>query len=373
MAKGLKRYLFETKAIASGGKIQLTCKELEKGKAIHRIEVVADCAFTQGAAPATVYGREMMQLVKELRLSKRHIMLGAQLGWQAFLTRGRRASLPAAFLGVAGNVFSRKIRYVLDFYDRRAKRPDAACPLSDFLKDEPLSLSIESVGVAGATVAASCTFVGNVYAIAYVADATPGRLPSILCHEYVPWTGKRIVLDGKGRSIVDLFLFKQDGTAFTAAELATISASVDGVPYDSLPGVPADLTFAFNEDLADTNNVEVDTVAGYTPAGMLTQDPGVAAGAGAGVAPEIVPVFYGRPGYKILELPQADSQVVLTCTGTLSDFIVGVRYLEHRTEDQRQRAGLAARIQTNAFRVRDDDGRLTTSGRAAAVMPLDHA
>lgn len=368
---GVRRYLFETKPITSGGKVQLTAKELPSRKRLHRIEVVADCTFTQGAAPATVLASDMFQIVKELRLSKRHIMLGNQLRWQGFLVRGREPSFPSPFLGVNTNVFDRKIRWILDFEDLRGKRRDVALPLTDFLKDDPLTLAFESIGVAGATVAPSCTFTGNVYAIAYYSEPTGKGLPSILAHEYVQWTGKRIVLDSKQRSIVDMFLFKQSGLPFTAAEVTSISLSIDGEPFDSLPGAPSDLAHGYNEENASGSGVLSDTVATPAPAERLTEEPGVAAGAGAGVAPEIIPALFGKHRFQVLDLPVASKQAVITSTGTLSDFVVGVRYLEHRSEEQRQKGAAKAGQSGGAFRVRDDHGRLTANPIAAMVMPTD--
>lgn len=369
MAFGQRRYLFETKPITSGGKVQLTAKELPKGERIHRIEVVADIAFTQGAAPVEVKARDMFRVVKECRLSKRHILQGNQLAWQTFLMTGHREP-PQAFTGIAGNVFSRKIRWVLDFEDQRLRRKDAALPLSDFLVDDPLSLSFESIGGVGATVGPSTTFTGNVYAIAYTSDAVPGELPALLAHEYVQWTGQRIVLDSKARSIVDMYLYKEDGTPFTAAEVATLSLSIDGRPYDSLPGAPSDLCEAWNYHHAEGNDVEVDLTATPIAAERLSDTPGSAAGAGAAVSPEVIPILFVPKEGKILELPEAQKQCVISVTGTLSTFSVGVRYLEHRSEDQRQKGAKKAGVSGGAFRTRDDSGRLVV-GRASAVMPIE--
>lgn len=330
--------------LSGGGKLQFPLDFLPAGYRIESIFLCGDLTVTAPAAGVT--SEEQTRLVDGIEQDRRLRTTGIGESAMDWCLNGKDIVRPAALAVGAGQAVN--YFWPLSYRDPRGVSPNDASPATEFYKGQALDVYLKDPNtiVAGYLVTA-----GTGYLVVHLSDRPAAVVPQSLVKGYVEVIGKETKLPAGVP--VDLVMVKNDGSAFTDAELGNIQLTLDGHTNILERARIADLAREFNYSLA---------------AGGTQQGAGVEGEAlpNSGSLPW-VPLMFAEKGQKATKLPRARQQVIMTFDGTLAANIARVfyRYIEPQDEVQTAKAGAKLGIPM--------DERTVVQGKTATKtgLPVD--
>jgi hypothetical protein len=306
----------------NSGKVSFDGDKLPAGYVIDDMFVVVDGTANVPAAgwPSDSQTRLIDSIECERRISGDGIGLSV-LDWQ---NHGKDMVRPADLAVNAAADF--KMAWPVGFRDRRGIDPTDAPTATEFYKGKLINVTFTKPSD---LVAALAINAGTMtYLEVHLSERSPGKVPASTVFGFQEVSAKELKLPAG--HLLDLVLYKKDGTAITAAELGKVWLDCDGRGDKLLEGVTsATLVRSFNRHIAAGAQVQgaTDGVEGESldPASM-----------------PFVSLWHPVPPYKGTKLPTAYQTFNLRIDGTLAMNVARVAYrlLEIRDESHVLRAGV---------------------------------
>lgn len=359
---GERRFALEAKTFTSGGNAVIEWGGVPAGYRVKYLLFRLELAIVQGASASAVVGAKLARAFASIRIGRRINVTGQYLRALGTMMMGRSFDAPAG-VPAAAATYRRVVQVVLPFVDLKSAHPsDCAVPI-DLLRNDPILFDFAALT---SVYSADTTASGTLRTIAVCEPMAPGVVPTPVLMGFEDWTQQTIKLGIRDASLGHLFLFNEDGTGITNAELDYATLKVDGETIiDRLEA--EELVSLYNWHKAA--GVSVYTASDTAPVGSeaLTDEPGVAGGAAATITPEFCPLFVPEDGYLITKLPWVGNDVRLDLSGSDTSMRVGYRAFEAISGDAAEKA--ARKIGVVAPSVE----RATTKALKGAVNIARHA
>lgn len=365
---GLRPYDLETKAFASKGNPIIDISPLPAGHRIRNIvAALEDGTFTQGAAgtAALITGDKLAGIFSKVTHDEHLDADGRLLRFLEWMMSGRDFDLPADLPATADGVFSRSPRIVIPWCDPSAKEPNDCAPRVELYRNKNIQLQMCDVP---ADFAALASIAGTLKFTANIEPAPAGVVNAQQHIGRADFEGHTLIHKMTPRAYTQLLLYKNDGTAFTSAELATISLKVDGeYLYKTL--TLQQLAAVFNLFRASGSGVQT-THATAPDGGEAVNDQPAAAAAGSGTTVPYVPLWCLETGGKVSKALWARENITLETTGTLTTgFKLGHRSIVHQDREYDERAIMLG-YKPGAWRSKTSSkNTLPKNARVAGLIP----
>jgi hypothetical protein len=333
-----RRVNLQSFAFGTSGNALIDLKGLPQDDRVVRVDLHMPFAALQGGAGAVVTGNTIQRLIDRVAQGRRINGVGGQaLNALAWAQSGRDPSICADIPAPAGT-YDRILNLCLHYADYDAADPTDTAPLGAMLKDNELVVNFGSVVALMPTLT---SITGILRSTAVVEKAPKGAIATpILLDEYEQ-AGE---LNLPAGNYTHLVAFKADGTAFTSAEVASLTVYLDSVPYIDSQSI-AQLAAGWNQDKAVGGDTQATSATVPVAGEAVTEQPGVAAAAGAAVSVgPFLPILIPPHRYALTKPFRVESKLRVVWTGTLPSMRVVTRRLEELTDDQVIRAGAKAGI-----------------------------
>lgn len=363
MYSGLRLIPLETRALATASRYPIQLSPLPARYRVRGLLLRFILTVTQGAGAVAISGNALSRLVASLVVGKRIRgtgMLFDRLGW---LMAGKDFSTPPGVPAAAG-AYSRIVELYVPFSDLHQVEQLDTAPGARMFSDESLEMETgDFVSLYGANTTVAGT--QRTYAVAEPFDGAVVAAPTRI--NYIDWTGKDVLLPAGTYS--HIFLFKEDGTGVTSAEVTAVSIEVDGEQVAARLGID-DIAALWNLHRASGAGNYIASDTAPTPGEELTSEPGAAAGAGGTVTMEVVPLIVTPPRYKLTHLLHAESQVKVSFEGSATSFRIGYRQVEETSDDNVARAVAKLGVpHLDASRPKTAKGTLPSDARHRRLLP----
>jgi hypothetical protein len=337
---GLRPYDLETKTFASKGNPIIDISPLPAGYRLRNIIAsLEDGTFTQGAAgtAALITGDKLALLFSKVTHDNFMDADGVLLRFLEWMQGGRDFDLPADLPATADGVFKRSPRIVIPFSDQSMAEPNDCAPRVELYRNKNVQLNLADTAASPFNVLAAAAVAGTLKFTANIEPAPAGVVNAQQDIGRADFEGHTLIHKKTPRAYTQLFLYKTDGTAFTSAELATISLKVDGeYLYRTL--TLQQLASVFNLMRASGSGVQT-TSATAPDGGEVVTDQPAAAAAGSGTTVPFVPLYCLENAGKVSKALWAREQVAVETTGTLTTgFKLGYRSVVHQDREYDERA-----------------------------------
>lgn len=331
----MRRVKLESKTFVSGGNVQIPCKAIPTGFKLLGFSLRLALAFTTGAAAALIPGSNLFRLFSVIDITRPGAFAaqrytGAFLFYLNWIMKGRTPQIPASIPATNASVFNREIVLWIPFEDPSAWSPDDCTqPSESFGGSTNISIDFATWSALGAGTWDTLSGVAGTLraeAICIPNDATVG---ADLKQGYFDWTGQTPLAEGGAYEY--LFLYNEDMSAITSAEVSSVQVMADGKTLiDALQ--TQEIVGLFDRYRAVGGDPLTDSATAPQGGEQVGDEPGVGAGAGATVTFPFIPILFPRNGYKITQCPDVESSLSLQMTGSDTAFRFGYRKRNHRTE-----------------------------------------
>jgi hypothetical protein len=321
----------ESKPFTAGGNVGVSLKGLPPKTRVREFLIGLELVFTTGAAQVLIPGPELYRLLANVEAQGPNgsifKLTGQVIHTMCWMMRGMEDQLTASIPATNATVFRRTPRFSIPFWDMNAWAPADLCPNSEVFNDSTLNIDFAQLGTLTGGSSLS-TLTGTVRVMAVVDDAN-GQASSQPRMGYQDFTSQSVILDPG--LYTHIWGVKEDGTAFTSAEVSAFSCRVDGTPV---------VTTARAEEMAFLHNYLHPTGGAFRlvsatapiPAEEFTVEPSNAGAAAATVSPELLVLFAPDRGYKLTQALKVDQAIQFDFQGSLSNFRVGFRRVDPRNE-----------------------------------------
>jgi hypothetical protein len=271
-------------------------------------------------------------LFDTVELDRRLRIPGIGLGALAQLMLGKDMFQAAVVTAGAGKAF--EVSVPLYYRDPNAYEPADHAPASDWYRGTTLNVNVKKAAdvLAGLVIDATQT---EVVVEAQLSPLSDGKVPTSLLTNFVEVSTKEVTIPAG--DIVHAFLVKNDGSAFTDAEMGNMRLTLDGA-----------LSLFERERL----NQRIRAFNALN-----------AAGAGSNevipyVSPTIVPIYSALPQYKGPQLARANSQALFAYDGSLAANAARLYYrmVEVQSPEQRVKGGKRIGYAGNAVQSKGGNG-----------------
>lgn len=339
----MREIKLESKTFASAGNVQIPTKAIPTGMRLAGFMLRLAIAATCGAAAVEIPGSHLFRLFATIDIVRPGAFAaqrysGAFLFYLNWMMQGRSPQIPASIpAGALDAVYNREVVLWVPFEDPSSQSvTDCAQPSESFGGNTNLSIDFAAVSGLGAAFASLKSLTGTLrtVAVCFPNDATIG---ADLKQGYFDHAGQTPVAEG-GRDYEYLFAYKEDMSAITSDEVATLQVSADGQSIiDAIQ--TQEIVGLFDHYRSSGSEKLTDSATAPDGGEQVNDEPGVGAGAGAGISFPFLPILSPRTGYKASEIVSVDQSLTLQTTGTLTMFRFGYRTRQHRNETQRKAAG----------------------------------
>jgi hypothetical protein len=350
---GIRRHRLQRVPFAANGSPPIDLSTLPPGHRIHGFELHLPATITTTAAAALYTGDKLVRLMNKVRIGKRAEGSGRFWDVLDWLMYGKHANLAADMPATNSTAFRRDIRWFINYADPHGYMPIDHAVRTEMLKNQPLEITFGDVASIFPQFA---SVTGNLrpYAIIEPAPARKLGSPVFMGHEEV--TGLQKTLMRKGIAYTHMFLFKEDLSAFTDAEVPGVTLRVDGETlYDDLS--VAELVTMFMRQQGHGAMLESLSATVQSAGEAIDNQPSRTGGANSYSFP-FIPLYVPDPRNQATRAMRVRQgvEVNIASTGTLTGCRIGFRALEMQSANQVVRAAAKAGIAANGYRPSTDDG-----------------
>lgn len=373
-APGVRRTRLEDKPFASGGTVQIqTQGQLPPGRRVLGVLFRLDLDITQpGAGAAAQLGSVLYQLINNLQVGRRVNISGLGLRFLSWAQRQRMPLFPAGFAATANGVFSRSIAWYLAYQDPSSRSPnDGAIPTE--LYTDPIIVRFGSNAVFAATAPA----LGNGVLRTYVyhdgggAKRNAGIIPPSIQIVSEDWNQLVATVNKQGLWVYAL-AFREapnDAGGISSAQVSQFTSSVDGEAV--VNNVRSqDAATLFNHERASGTNLETESQTAPLAGEELSDQPGVANGAGQGTTINFLPLLWPSDGYLLSQCPRATIGAKFEMQGTLGAYKLAYRLVEPRPDSAIGAAAVKLGLPTSVFKPKTQSKESLSNPDLARFIPL---
>jgi hypothetical protein len=367
---GTKRHLLETKSFANNGNVQVSLKDLPLGRRIRNLILRLELSVAQPGTATAITGKTLIRFLKSVRIGKRVYTSGTMLSVLGWAVRGMRPALPADVPATASTTFVRAIDVVIPYSDERAAYPDDGCPASEFFRNDPIVVDFDAAATLAPTNTPTVT--GTLRVIVEHEPMEAEVVPSIVEVGYLDWTGQRVQIDGD-RAYTHLFVFNEDGSVITSAEVTGVTLAADGEAFDNVPQRAQDLAFLYDWHNAEGSQPEAASATAPIAGENLT-DVQPYTGGGGNVSMEWLPLVAMGESYKLSKVLHTTRQLSLDFQGSKTSFRIGWRAIVPRSEAQLAKAAVVKGVDPRKEWAAKTGSKVNTfNGRLRALLPVRFA
>jgi len=329
----------KTLTLTSGGRGLIELDQLPPSHYLQGILFTVPLTMLQNAAPAAVLPRTFNRIIDSLKIGRRVAVTGQALDVLNWLMTGRDQS-STDYIGAGAGTFDRIVNVAFPFTDPTAYEPNDTAAAVEVFRDTPLELVFGSL----ATLFPSFTGAGSVtpggfQALAVIESGTPGKVATPVQVDVIDLNTDTRLDPGV---YTHLAIFKEDGTAITSAEVATLTVYIDGTPVIDTLTLPQ-LSALFNMMKASGSSPRATATTTpflSVPGESLNDEPGGAAAAGSGVSAEFLPVLYPDAAGKLTKAWPCPTGIRIRYTGTGTGLRAVTRRIEPVSDAAAFKAGL---------------------------------
>jgi len=353
-------------SFTSGGRALVELDQLPSGHYLKGFLFNLPLTLTQGGSPAAVVPATFNRLVDQLKCGRRISTTGQAINVLHWLMTGRDNSL-TAYINAGAGVFDRVLNLALPFFDPTAYEPDDTSAAVEMFRDTPLEIAFGSS--ASLFPSMSAVAPGIFQPLAIIEKGAPGKVATPVQMDVIDLTPDGRLDPGV---YTHLGLIKEDGSAITSAEVTGISVIIDGTPVIDNATV-AQLAALFNVLKAaggEPGSYSTTTPFAAEPAEAVTEAPGGAAGAGAGVSVEMLPLLYSQNAGKLTKAWACPTGIRIKWSGTATSLRAVTRRVEPVSDAARLKAGAKMGIQATRVTPKTSSKAGVAAGSLAeAVLP----
>lgn len=343
----------EDRTFTHGGHVSIPVKgRIPGGRRILGVEMVLDAQVTQpGAGMAAQLGSVLAQLVQKLVIGRRIDIDGLGLTFLNWARRGREYDFPAGNpAGAAGNVFSRRVAWSVEYADYRARDVainDGALP-SELWQDE-----LEIDFAANTVFAATAPTVTGTLRTQVIHDSALGKKlgPTSRQFKSQPFSALSAAIQKRGayEHAVLYRLASNDPGNISDTQVSAVTLTIDGEVIYTAARVQ-DLASIYNRTRALGSDFRVESQTVPQSGEALNDAPGVAAGAGLGVAIDFLPLIPApgsNLGSQAAESSDGNGGFQVDLTGAIGSYRIAYCLAEPRSAEGEAKAAVAQNAPTS--------------------------
>jgi hypothetical protein len=293
---------------------------------------VTGAASSQAAILPNAFNR----CLDQLKIGRRVSTTGQALNVLHWLMTGRDNSATAYIPANTASAFDRVVNIAFPLFDPTGYEPDDCSAAVEVFKDTPLDVTFGNNGI----IFPGCASVvaGNFTTLAIIEKGAPGKVATPVQLDVIDLVPDSRLDPG---IYTHLGLMKEDGTGISSTEVTGLTVIIDGVPVIDNATLPQ-LAALFNVLKAqgdDPASYAITTPFATLPGEGISDQPGAAAGAGAVVTADFIPVLYSQNSGKLTKAWAAPTGIRIKWTGSATGLRCVTRRIEQVSDAQALKAG----------------------------------
>jgi hypothetical protein len=316
---GTKVHVAESKALISSGKVVVSLADLPAGRRIKQILLQLEMTYSvAGVALATALTSDIQtRIIDSVRLGKRIRATGLFLSNMDWMLCGKDFHRPATVPVTASTVTTRSTAVMIPFSDPKGVNPDDCAPNTEFYRDTPIEVGFANLSVLLPEFAKYTSVTGTLRTLVFHEAADQDVVPSSLVFNYDDWNQKTLYLPAG--NYTHAFLYNEDGSDITAANVADVSLWVDGEKVlDQVKSTELGMFWNY-----------------YASQGISLRTDGSGAEALEMETPfKLIPLIFQSDKYKASKVISPEKNIRLDINGTATALRVAYRLIENKTPAQ---------------------------------------